>query len=232
MSIITEADRRLEQRFEAQEKAISDALRAGEAMRQQLELRQEQRFQAQEKAVEVALDGVNREFHEHLVQYQAETKAAQHAAEMAVAAALASTEKAIDKQERATEMAITKQEVATEKRFEGVNEFRAQQADIISTFARKAEVEARLTAITEKMDTAISQISENLTAQERRTSDSFNSLGSRLDIIRGNTEGTRNQKTETRAQLSSANMILGLIIAVITIIGFIVTTNVVTSGGN
>ena len=184
-----EGSLRLEQRFEAQQAAVNNALATVEALRRELEMRHEQRFQAQETAVRVALDGVNKEFHEHLVQYQQETKAAQHVAEKAVAAALAATEKAIDKQERATELAITKQEIATEKRFEGVNEFRAQLADQATTFARKAEIDARFASLTEKVETAVAQLQANDTAQERRTTESFAALGSRLDLIKGNSQG-------------------------------------------
>lgn len=184
-----ETTMRLEQRFEGQEIAIQRALATVEVLRHELQLRHEQRFESQERAVEVALAGVEKEFHEHLRQYGTETKAAQDTAEKAVAAALAATEKAIDKQERATEMAITKQEIATEKRFEGVNEFRAQQADMIATFARKAEVDARLAAITEKLETAVDRVRDDVTAQERRANDSLKSIGSRLDVIKGNSQG-------------------------------------------
>lgn len=185
----TEATLRLEQRFEGQVLAVRDALNAVEVMRHELELRHEQRFQGQERAVAVALDSVNKEFHEHLMQYTQETKAAQYVAEKAVAAALTSTTTAIDKQERATEMAITKQEIATEKRFEGVNEFRAQLADQAASFARRGEVEARFTSLTEKLETAVAQLNANVAALDRRTSDSFTALGSRLDLIKGSSQG-------------------------------------------
>jgi len=56
-------------------------------------------------------------------------------------AALAASEKAIDKAER-----------AAEKRFESVNEFRAALSDQTATLMPRAEAEARMAALTEKVD--------------------------------------------------------------------------------
>lgn len=93
--------------------------------------RYDERFACQEKAVVVALATVNREFHEHLAQVREETRLALDSADKA----------------------ISKSEAATEKRFNSVNEFRAQQADIIQTFARKDEINQRLSGLSEKIDT-------------------------------------------------------------------------------
>jgi len=49
------------------------------------------------------------------------------------------------------EEAISKATAATERRFEAVNEFRAQQADLIKTFATKADIKA-LTDVLDKLD--------------------------------------------------------------------------------
>ena len=59
----------------------------------------------------------------------------------AVSAALLSAEKAVGKAE-----------TAAEKRFDAVNEFRAQLADQASTFMPRAESEARASALAEKVD--------------------------------------------------------------------------------
>ncbi len=66
---------------------------------EEFDKRYQQRFEGQQQAVEVALNAVNREFHEHLANARAETQAALMAAEKA----------------------ITKAERATEKRFECVS---------------------------------------------------------------------------------------------------------------
>jgi predicted phage tail protein len=48
--------------------------------------------------------------------------------------------------------AVTKAETATDKRFESVNEFRAQLADQTASFMNRAEGEVRLSAINDRLD--------------------------------------------------------------------------------
>ncbi len=62
------------------------------------------------------------------------------AQEVAMAAALAAAEKA-----------TTKAEVAAERRFEAVNEFRAQQGDLIAGFLTRTEYEAKHEALLDKV---------------------------------------------------------------------------------
>ena len=61
----------------------------------------------------------------------------------------------------ASEKAIIKAEIASERRFEGVNEFRAQLADQQATLARKAEVNIRFEALEKKLDTAVTQLQQS-----------------------------------------------------------------------
>lgn len=74
------------------------------------------------------------------------------AQEKALAAALLAAEKAVTAALSAAERAVLKAEAASERRFESVNEFRAQQGDLITTFARRDEMDTRLKALTEKID--------------------------------------------------------------------------------
>ncbi len=129
--------------------------------------RYEQRFEAQERAVIVALDAVNKEFHEHLAQVRVETHAALKAAETAIAAALT-----------ASKEAVLKSEQATEKRFDSVNAFRGQLQDQASTFIPRAEAEQRISQVTEKLDT-----------QAKTVSETFARVHSRLDLTAGVTKG-------------------------------------------
>jgi len=76
--------------------------------------------------------------------YDAQTKAvdaALRAQQEAVAAALAAAEKA-----------VAKAELAAERRFESVNEFRAQLSDQAATFMPRGEAEARLNVLSDKID--------------------------------------------------------------------------------
>ncbi len=59
---------------------------------------------------------------------------------------------AVDAALNAAERAVMKAETATERRFEGVNEFRAQLADQQRTFLPRAEYEARHNTVTDRLD--------------------------------------------------------------------------------
>lgn len=150
--IITEKDnlraetsRRYEQRFEAQERAFQASLDAQQkgidltvaaltdhydTVLTERDRRYQERYEASERAVVIALAKVDKEFHEHLRQVREETSTAMHSSDKAIA----------------------KAEVANEKRFESVNEFRAQQSDLITTFARKSEVDSQIAGIIEKIN--------------------------------------------------------------------------------
>lgn len=66
------------------------------------------------------------------------------AQEKATDAALAAQKEAIAAALNAAQTAVTKAEVASEKRFDSVNEFRAQQGDLIRTFVQRREAFAVL----------------------------------------------------------------------------------------
>src|SRR6185295_19908076 len=74
------------------------------------------------------------------------------AQEKAVAAALAAQEKAVNAALTAADRAVAKAETAAEKRFESVNEFRAQLADQARNFLTTQEANIRFASLTEKVD--------------------------------------------------------------------------------
>lgn len=88
---------------------------------------------------------------EHLVALMAEQDKRNRqrfdAQESAVAAALT-----------AADRAVAKAEVAAEKRFDSVNEFRAQLADQAATFMPRAESEIRFAAMQEKLDSVVTSV--------------------------------------------------------------------------
>ena len=92
--------------------------------------RYEQRFLAQEKAVDLALQRVDKEFHEHLQQVRDENRLA-----------LAHQDKA-----------VLKQEQAMEKRFDAVNEFRAQLYDQAANFLPRNEYDRSLGGLAKRVD--------------------------------------------------------------------------------
>ena len=71
----------------------------------------------------------------------------------ALNAALASSERAILSAAAATDKAITKSEQAYDKRFELLNEFRAQSDDRERTFATKTEIDYKFASIEKVIDT-------------------------------------------------------------------------------
>lgn len=146
--------------------------------------RHEQRFAAQELAVSLALARVDKEFHEHLVSARQETHAALDSADKA----------------------IHKQELAIEKRFDGVNEFRAQLSDQAQTFMPRKESDVRMDAITEKIDVN----AERLNALQLQ-------LSSRLDLNQGQAAGQRLTTSNLYAAVGALGGILTIIIIIATL---------------
>jgi hypothetical protein len=82
----------------------------------------------------------------------------------AVQAALVAQEKAVSAALAATKEAVIKAETAADKRFESVNEFRAQLTDQTRTFMPRAEMESRSASLGEKLDA----LDKRLTTTEGR----------------------------------------------------------------
>lgn len=178
VDLIAEVDRRYEQRFEAQQEAMKAAFVASQAVLAEMDRRYAQRFEAQERAVTLALDRVDKEFHEHLRAAREETQAALHAADKA----------------------ITKSETAAEKRFESVNEFRAQLSDQASTFIPRKEAENRVDQNTEKIDALAKKESEDVAL-----------INSRLDTQAGKGMG----QGATVGYIFAASAFIGGLISII-----------------
>lgn len=151
-AILQERDRRYEQRFQTQQESLTVALAASHAVLVEHDKRYEQRFAAQENATALALSRVDKEFHEHLQQVRTETKSALDAAEKA----------------------ITKAEAATDKRFDSVNEFRAQLTDQTARFMPRVESLQRH-----------EQTSEKIALLESRHTADIGQINSRLDLTAG-----------------------------------------------
>ena len=74
------------------------------------------------------------------------------AKEKADTSALEAAKDAVNVAMTASEKAVTKAEFAAEKRFESVNEFRAQMSDMQQTFARSDNVSIQMAAMQKKVD--------------------------------------------------------------------------------
>jgi small-conductance mechanosensitive channel len=133
--------------------------------------------------------------------YQTQTKALEAAftaQQTAMHAALQSAEKAVEAALRSSEKAVAKAEVAAEKRFESVNEFRAQLADQAQTFVSRGELDIRIAALSERVD-------------ELNTKASL--LASRMDSAQGSMQGSR-------VTVGNMYMIIIAFAAIAGIIGF------------
>lgn len=80
----------------------------------------------------------------------------------AIQAALLAQKEAVNAALVAADRAVIKAELAAEKRFEAVNEFRATLADQAATLMPRAEAEARIGAMAEKL----SEISDRVNRSE------------------------------------------------------------------
>ena len=112
-------------------------------------------------------------------------------ADRAISAALISAEKA-----------VTKAEASSEARFAAVNEFRAQQTDLIAGFLPRIEYRAAHEALTDK----ITALSDRMAALELR-------LTSRLDHGEGTVTGTEAARDNYRLNVNAVIQVLGLLIS-------------------
>lgn len=100
----------------------------------------------------------------------------------------------------AAEKAVGKAEVAAEKRFDATNEFREQLRDQAGTLMPRAESEARLQNVIEKIETL--RISQDIKTTE---------LAKRLDIIQGDTGG----KQQSWGIMVSIIVIVGVLVGIV-----------------
>jgi hypothetical protein len=130
--------------------------------------------------------------------FQAQTKA--------LDAALAAAKEAVQTAMVAAEKATTKAESAAEKRFEAVNEFRAQLADQAATFIPRVESEARVSAIVELFDSK------------------YTALIDRMDVLTQANAASQGRSAGLGAGWNYLVGLIGLIVAVLTIVGIIIGT--------
>jgi hypothetical protein len=166
--LLTEMDRRYQERFEAQTKALDAAFLAQQVAMQAALAAAEKAvstaMQAAEKAVNKAETAAERrfesvnEFRQQLAD-QAASFMPRSEAEQRLAAITENYQQLIESQKiaidaalTAADKAVTKAEIATEKRFESVNEFRGQLADQTKSFITREEFATVRESLTEKID--------------------------------------------------------------------------------
>lgn len=171
--LYAERDLRYDERFHS----VSDHLVGRIAA---LDLGARDRFAAQEEAVRVAVQRVDKEFRDHLLQVRTETQLAHDASEKAIA----------------------KSEAANEKRFASVNAFREQLSDQTQTFIPRREAENMIAAVQAKIADNVSRI--ELTATRADLAAQVASAGATIDGI-NNTYASRHESITARlTQMSEA----------------------------
>lgn len=111
--------------------------------------------------------------------------------------ALDASDKAIATQNVVTDRALTKQEMATEKRFESVNEFRKQLADLIARFATL-----------ERVDLLFEQLSNSQREATKNTHD-------RIDRIDDTVKAIQIWQGNITGRLAVGGLVLTVVMAVV-----------------
>jgi hypothetical protein len=148
-------------------------------------------------------------------------KIAFSAQETAMQAALTSAQKAVEAAMAAQEKATSVANVANEKRFDSVNEFRGQQADILRVTMPRAEAEAIIQRATERIQELTSAMGQTVTrveleAQRLRDQERYAELATRV---------TKAESAALAAQASKAQIIAVLSIACAIIVATVVVAN-------
>lgn len=144
-----------------------------------------------------------------------------------VALALDATEKAIGKAEAATNKAIDKAEMANDERFKSVNEFRAQQADLIARFMPRTEAVQLAEQATQRIRELAELVPGLATRPEvqlmtDRYSERIGELNDRMNRQEGQAHGAKDNRTGIYAAIAA----LGVLITIIVIVA-----NLLASGG-
>lgn len=122
--------------------------------------------------------------------------------------ALEATEKAIDKAEIATSKAIDKESLANDDRFAKVNEFRAQQTELIGRFATLERVDLLYNQTRLRMD----EVNNNVIARISDVADRVTELGTRITAIESAARGAQGNKTGMYAAIAAAGVLLAIIV--------------------
>lgn len=167
-SMFDQIERRYEQRFSEQEKALEKALVSANGVEQA-------NFVERDKAIEILATTLRDRIQSgeayltaHITQQVGQIEAAIAASRTlklslieGVKTQITSVHREIDIETAATKTAIGKAEAANEKRFESVNEFRAAMADQSALFISRREVEASNHSQAEKIASLTDRINRS-----------------------------------------------------------------------
>jgi hypothetical protein len=145
------------------------------------------------------------------------TDAAFAATAIALRTALEAAEKAVATALQSAKEAVGKAEIASDKRFESINEFRGQLADMITTLIPRQEVEARFAALGDKLENDTTRLSERFNDAEQRIVQQLRDLTARMDTETGRTSGAMETTTTRRLDTSQLIAALGTLVAILSV---------------
>lgn len=222
----------LNQRFEAQKTAMHTAFVAAEqSTNDNVEAAVDQ---ARQKTinVEAQISDLKTMLDERYATQVKAVDAAFLAQQTAMQTALTAAETAVSKALESAEKAVIKAEISSDKRFEAVNEFRAQLADQARTFMPRSESELAVGRNTERIQELTTEIAKMILRTEAVASDDRNSeriqeLTSRINVNEG--RGVGQEETNTNQRLNTGQVLLAISV-LIGAIGLIITIFVLSGG--
>jgi hypothetical protein len=175
----------------------------------------EERHRAQGEAIDKAFAAQQAAMHAAFAAQQKATETAFASQDRAMSAALA-----------AAKEAVSVANTANEKRFESVNEFRGQLADIMRTLMPRAEAEAVMSRETERLNDLVKRAEHWPTRGEmgtagERNAERINDVGVRVDridkqlgelVAKG--VGAKENKAGIYAVISIVGVLLGILVIV------------------
>lgn len=172
----------------------------------------QERYEMQTKAVDAAFSA------QQLAMQTAKSEQA-----TAMTTALDAAKDAVNTAMSASEKAVAKAETSTDKRFEAVNEFRAQLSDQAGTFATRNDLDVRIGALTDKLSYESEHLKESGSGRDKEIASLRLDLSHRLDLEQGRDTGTTDSRTNKRQDTGLIVSIGSLILAVIAVATTIIT---------
>lgn len=172
----------------------------------------QERYEMQTKAVDAAFNAQQIAMQTAKIEQATAMTTALDAAKDAVSTAMSASEKA-----------VAKAETSTDKRFEAVNEFRAQLSDQAATFATRNDLDVRFQSLTDKMDYETQHLTEAGGGRDKSISNLELRLSRRLDLSQGEETGANEFRGNKRSDSSLLVSIGSLVLAVIAVATTIIT---------
>jgi len=157
------------------------------------------------------IDGFERLMDERDRRYEERSVQSTKSVELALTAQKSLSEQAFANAEKA----IAKADTATEKRFDAVNEFRAQLSDQTSTFLPRNEYTVQHKSMEEKIDAVEANLTARIEQNNKASLDSIADLKDSRTLTKGRGEGISATVAYMIAGVGVVCTIIGLILGIV-----------------